>query len=450
MFNNSNTVFLASDGMPARDGYSRLTELCERHPMISVVVFSGQRELMLGALQVMFGGSVNGLAEIHARDDASAPQLDKKQPAITRPQVSPCDLVPIKMRWRQMPTEGAGNPKVPRRLAAILAADIVGYSALMGADEARTVSDLKGHQAVVLPMIAQFGGRIIDTAGDGILAEFGSVVNAVECAVAIQETMAKRNADIEQQRRMQYRIGINQGDVVFDDTRVYGDGVNIAARLEAIAVPGAICISGKVYEDIQGKILLAYEDIGEQQLKNIARPIHVYRVRLDETGKPVRALALPDRPSIAVLPFNNMSGDPEQEYFADGMVEDITMALSRIRWLFVIARSSSFTYKGRAVDVKQVGRELGVRYVLEGSVRMAASRVRISGQLIDASTGANLWADRFEGELADMFDLQDHMTTSVLGAIAPKLEQAEIERAQRKPIGSLDAYDYYLRGRHAP
>jgi TolB-like protein len=343
------------------------------------------------------------------------------------------------------------GPVIPesqsRRLAAILAADIAGYSALMGADETRTVQDLKGHQAVVLPMVSEFGGRIIDTAGDGILAEFASVVNAVKCAVAIQSTMAQRNAGIEPERRMQFRIGINVGDIVYDEARIYGDGINVAARLESIAEPGGICISSKVYEEINGRVDLAYQDMGEQQLKNITRPVRAYWVRLNSMPPAAApALALPDKPSIAVLPFQNMSGDPEQEYFADGMVEEIITALSRIRWLFVIARNSSFTYKGRAVDVKQVGRELGVRYVLEGSVRNAANRVRITGQLIDAANGAHLWADRFDGAIDDVFDLQDRVTASVVGAIAPKKQQAEIESAKRKPTDSLDAYDHFLRG----
>jgi TolB-like protein/class 3 adenylate cyclase len=347
-------------------------------------------------------------------------------------------------------TDGPEKTKVPRRLAAILAADIAGYSALMGADDAETVRSLNEHQAVVLPMIKEHGGRIIDTAGDGILAEFASVVNATECAVAIQRAMAERNADVEEARRMRFRIGINQGDVVFDDTRVYGDGVNVAARLENLAEPGGICISRKVYEEVAGKTQLAFLDLGEQQLKNIAQPVRVYRVAGEHfaaaraTAKP--ALALPDKPSIAVLPFTNMSGDPEQEYFADGMVEDIITGLSRFRWLFVIARNSSFTYKGRTVDARQVGRELGVRYLLEGSVRKTGNRVRIAGQLIEASSGAHLWADRFDGAIGDIFDLQDQVTASVVGAIAPRLEQAEIERARRKPTESLDAYDFFLRG----
>src|SRR5215468_4736766 len=252
--------------------------------------------------------------------------------------------------------EGPEKSKVLRKLAAILAADISGYSALMGADEAGTVRDLKAHQAVILPIVIEHGGRIIDTAGDGILAEFSSVVSAVECAVAIQRVMAQRNADVEENRRMRFRIGINLGDVVFDDARIYGDGVNVAARLEGIAEPGGICISRKVYEDISGKVQLAFVDAGEQQLKNIAQPVRVYRISGEQlaaaraTAKP--ALALPDKPSIAVLPFTNLSGDPEQEYFADGIVEEIITSLSRIRWVFVIARNSSFTYKGRAVDVK--------------------------------------------------------------------------------------------------
>ena len=272
------------------------------------------------------------------------------------------------------------------------------------------------------------------------------MIAAVRCAVEVQRAMGERNADVPQEKRIEFRMGINVGDIIIDGSDMWGDGVNVAARLEALAEPGGICVSGRVQEDVHGRLDIAFEDIGEQQLKNIARPVRVYRVRLNGATKAAPALPLPTKPSIAVLPFNNMSGDPEQEYFADGMVEEITTALSRMRWLFVIARNSSFTYKGRAVDVKQVGRELGVRYVLEGSVRKAANRVRITAQLIDASTGAHLWADRFEGSLEDIFDLQDQVTASVVGAIAPKLEQAEIERAKHKPTESLDAYDYYLRG----
>jgi adenylate cyclase len=318
----------------------------------------------------------------------------------------------------------------------------------MGADEARTVRDLKSHQAVVLSMIGSFRGRIIDTAGDGILAEFTSVVDAVECASAIQETMAKRNAEIEVERRMQYRMGINVGDVMFDDARIYGDGINVAARLESIAEPGGICISSKVYEEIRGKVQLGYEDIGEQQLKNITYPVRVYRVRTNLlSAKSATLLPLPEKPSIAVLPFENLSGDPEQGYFADGIAEEIITALSRIRWLFVIARNSSFTYKGRSVDVKQVGRELGVLYMLEGSVRKAANRIRITAQLLDAITGAHLWAVRFDGTLEDVFELQDNVASSVAGVIEPTLQAAEYRRSIQRPTTDLTAYDLYLRAR---
>jgi adenylate cyclase len=338
-----------------------------------------------------------------------------------------------------------------RRLAAILAADIAGYSALMGVDEARTVRDLKGHQAVVLPLVGEFGGRIIDTAGDGILAEFASVVNAVKCAVTMQSKMAERNAAIEPACRLQFRIGINIGEVIYDETRIYGDGINVAARLEGIAEPGGICISSKVYEEISGRIDLACQDIGEQQLKNIARPVRTYRVstpavRIErdlQVGTRT-GLLLPDKPSIAVLPFQNMSGDPEQEYFVDGMVEDIITGLSRFKWLFVIARNSTFTYKGRAVDINQVGRELGVRYVLEGSVRKAAGRVRITTQLVEAEARTHIWGERYDRAIDDIFAVQDDITISTVAAIEPSLRQAEIERAKRKRSENLDAYDLVL------
>jgi TolB-like protein/Tfp pilus assembly protein PilF len=335
--------------------------------------------------------------------------------------------------------------RVKRRLAAILAADLAGYSRLMCADEEGTLARLKAdRQSLVDPKIKEYRGRIIKKTGDGMLVEFASVVDAVHCAVEIQTGMVERNRARPQDKRLKFRIGINVGDVIIDGSDIYGDGMNVAARLEALADPGEICVSGRVQEDVQGKVDITFEDTGDRQLKNIPRPVRVYRVQLNGTAaKP--GLALPDKPSIAVMPFNNMSGDPEQEYFADGMVEEIITALSRMHWLFVIARNSSFTYKGRAVDVKQVGRELGVRYVLEGGVRKAANRVRITAQLIDAVTGAHLWADRFEGALDDIFVLQDQVTESVVGAIAPKLEQAEIERAKCKPTESLDAYDHYLR-----
>jgi adenylate cyclase len=336
--------------------------------------------------------------------------------------------------------------RMERRLAAILAADIAGYSALMGADEARTVRDLKGHQAVVLPMIGEFAGRIIDTAGDGILAEFASVVNAVKCALAIQGTMAERNAAIEPPHRMQFRVGINIGDVVFDDVRIYGDGINVAARLENIAEPGGICISGKVYEEINGRIELACEDIGEQQLKNIARPVRAYRVRVNGIATSA-ASPLPDKPSIAVLSFQNMSGDAEQEFFTDGITEDLITDLSKVSGLFVIARNSSFVYKGRPAKVQDIGRDLGVRFVLEGSVRKAANRVRITAQLIDATTGGHLWAERFDRDLTDIFATQDEVVQKIVGALAITLTPVEERRLRRRGTTNVEAYETWLRAR---
>jgi adenylate cyclase len=333
-----------------------------------------------------------------------------------------------------------------RRLAAILAADIAGYSALMGSDEARTVRDLKGHQAVVLPMVGEFGGRVIDTAGDGILAEFPSVLNAVECAVAIQRKMVERNAAIEPERRMEFRIGINLGDVIYDGDRIFGDGVNVAARLEGIAEPGGICVSGKVHEEVRAKIGLPYEDLGDKQLKNIAEPVRVYGIRFG--GTPRRAgPALPDKPSIAVLPFQNMSGDPEQEYFSDGMTEDLITDLSKVSGLFVIARNSSFAYKGRSVKVQEIGRDLGVRFVLEGSVRKAGNRVRITAQLIDAGSGGHLWAERFDRDLTDIFSTQDEVVERIVGALAVKLTQGEVQRLRRRATANVQAYETWLRAR---
>ncbi len=338
--------------------------------------------------------------------------------------------------------------RVERKLAAVLAADVAGYSRLMGADEEGTLARLKAHRAEVIdPKIAEHRGRVVKTTGDGILIEFSSVVDAVRCATEVQRAMAERNAEIPDVKRIEFRVGINLGDIIIDGSDIHGDGVNIAARLEGIANPGTTYISDSSYQQVRDKLAIDFEDMGEHQLKNIARPVRVYRVQLGGTpANESPTLALPDKPSIAVLPFQNMSGDPEQEYFADGIVEEIITALSRMRWLFVIARNSSFVYKAKAIDVKQVGRELGVRYVLEGSVRKAANRVRITGQLVDTTKGAHLWADRFDGGLDDIFDLQDQVTASVVGAIAPTLEKAEIERAKRKPTESLDAYDYYLRG----
>ena len=335
-----------------------------------------------------------------------------------------------------------------RRLAAIVLADVAGYSRLMEADEAGTVANLNKQRSEILkPLVATHKGRIVKLMGDGVLLEFASAVSAMRCAAELQQALAAANENVPEKARIMLRIGINLGDVVVEGDDIYGDGVNIAARLEAMAEPGGICVSDSLYRQIHGKVDLQFDDLGEQALKNIAGPVRVYRLR--RTGGPAQprtVLSQPDRPSIAVLPFNNMSGDPEQDYFADGIVEDIITALSRIRWLFVIARNSSFAYKGRAIDIKQVGRELGVRYVLEGSVRKAGNRVRITGQLIEAVTAAHLWADRFDGQMEDVFDLQDRITASVVVAVAPKLEQVEMERARRKPTESLDAYDHYLRG----
>lgn len=322
----------------------------------------------------------------------------------------------------------------------------------MERDEEGTYSRIGNlRREVIEPRLSEHQGRLIKTTGDGFLAEFASPIAALRCALAIQ------GDQLDDANALRLRIGLNLGDVIIEQGGdVYGEGVNVAARLEGLADPGGILISGKIHSEVEGKVTADFEDRGEQQVKNITRPVRIYAVR--SATAPIgsastiaaidnsRPLALPDKPSIAVLPFQNMSGDPEQEYFADGMVEDIITALSHFRNLFVIARNSSFTYKGRAVDIKLVGRELGVRYVLEGSVRKAANRVRITGQLIDALTGAHIWADRSDSDLEDVFDLQDRITSSVVGAIAPKLEQAEIERAKRKPTDSLDAYDCYLRG----
>ena len=345
--------------------------------------------------------------------------------------------------------ERAGQARVERRLAAILAADVAGYSRLIGADEGGTLARLRALRRELLdPKIAECRGRLVKTTGDGLLIEFGSVVDALRCAVEMQREMTGRNTGVPPDSRIEFRIGINVGDIVVEDGDIFGDGVNVAARLEALAEPGGICVAARVQEDAAGKLDLAFEDIGEQQLKNIARPVRAYRVIASAGSASVRAdpiLALPDKPSIAVLPFANMSGDPEQEYFADGMVEEIITALSRIRWLFVIARNSSFSYKGQAVDVKQVGRELGVRYVLEGSVRKAGGRVRSTGQLIDAATGTHLWADRFVGSLEDIFELQDKVASSVAGVIEPALQAAETALSANRPTADLTAYDLYLR-----
>src|SRR3979411_142848 len=338
--------------------------------------------------------------------------------------------------------------RVKRRLSAILAADVAGYSRLMHNDEEATHAKLTALlEGGVAPAIAEHGGRIVKNTGDGFLAEFPSAVEAVRAAMQFQARVHELTTGDAEDRRIAFRVGVNTGDVIVETHDIFGDGVNIAARLEGIAEPGGICISSAAYDQVLGKIMVEFADMGEQRLKNIERPVRVFRV-MDCVGAERQgpALAIPNKPYLAVMPFQNLSADPEQEYFADGVVEDITMALSRFHWLFVIARNSSFTYKGRAIDVKQVGRELGVRYVLEGSVRKAGNRIRIAGQLIDAQTGAHLWADRFEGALEDMFDLQDHVTASVVSAITPKLLYAEMKRAKHKPTEHLDAYDYYLRG----
>ena len=336
--------------------------------------------------------------------------------------------------------------RVERRLTAILAGDVAGYSRLMGADEEGTLSRLNAHRREFLePKIAEHRGRIVKRTGDGILIEFASAVDAARCAVEIQHGMIERNAPVPQDKRIEFRIGIHVGDIIIEEGDIYGDGVNIAARLEGISQPGGICISDDAYRQVRGKLDANFQDVGEQELKNIARPVRVYQLQSGGGETEALALALPDKPSIAVLPFQNLSGDPEQEYFADGMVEDIITGLSRIKWLFVIARNSTFTYKSRPVDVKQVGRELGVRYVLEGSVRKAADRVRITGQLVDTATGAHVWAERYDRRLEDIFALQDEITLSVVGAIEPSLRDAEIERVKRKRPDSLDAYDLVLR-----
>jgi adenylate cyclase len=351
-----------------------------------------------------------------------------------------------------------------RRLAAILAADVAGYSRLMGSDEEGTLERLKALRRELLdPKIAEHHGRIFKTTGDGMLAEFTSVVDAVRCAVEVQQAMPERNTSVAADNHIELRIGINLGDVIVEGDDLYGDGVNIAARIEALADAGGVFVSNTVHDHVRDRLPFAFEDLGEQQVKNIARPVRVYRVRpegphpdpppLAGEGRVGAAepplLPLPDKPSIAVLPFANLSGDAQQEYFADGMVEEIITALSRIRWLFVIARNSSFTYQGQVIDVKQVGRELGVRYILEGSVRKAGQRLRIAAVLIDAVTGAHLWADRFDGSLDDVFELQDKVALSIAGVIEPTLQAAEIRYSAERPTADLTAYDLYLRARSA-
>jgi len=338
-----------------------------------------------------------------------------------------------------------------RRLAAILAADVVGYSRLMGTDEAGTLERLKSlRRELVQPKIAERGGRIVKLMGDGLLAEFPSVVEAVRCAVELQQAMAGREPGLPDERRIILRIGVNLGDVIVEGSDIYGDGVNVAARLEALAEPGGICVSGDVYRQTRGKIEAEFEDLGEREVKNIDQPVRVYRLasvspQERAAGLPSAPLPLPDKPSIAVLPFANMSGDADQEYFSDGITEDIITELSRFSSLFVIARNSSFAYKGQSVDLRRVARELGVRYVLEGSIRRAGNRVRITGQLIDSETGNHLWAERYDRDLEDIFELQEEITRNVVGAIAPQIELAEVDRARRAGTSNISSYDLALK-----
>jgi adenylate cyclase len=352
-----------------------------------------------------------------------------------------------------------------RKLAAVLAADVVGYSRLMGRDESGTLARLREHRRRRLePTLARYGGRLVELMGDGALVEFASAVDALSAAIEFQQAMNEVDPECPETERVIFRIGLHLGDMIVEGDDLYGDGVNIAARLETEAPAGGILVSRTVHEAVTGRLKATFADLGSLALKNIERPVQAFSVKWEpsdwrrpsslalepsyEQRQPssVEQLALPDKPSIAVLPFQNFSVDPEQEYFADGIVEDIITALSRFKSLFVIARNSSFAYKGRSPDIRQVGRELGVRYVLEGSVRKAASKVRITSQLIDSENGAHIWADRLDGALEDIFELQDQVTENVVGAVAPQLERAEIERAKQKPTDSLDAYDHYLRG----
>ncbi len=344
-----------------------------------------------------------------------------------------------------------------RRLVAVFAADVEGYSRLMGADEVGTLKGLTERRAILDAAIAQHRGRIANTAGDSVLAEFGSAVDAVQCAVEAQVALAEANACLTPDKRINFRIGIHVGDVMIRAGDLFGDGVNIAARLQALATPGGVCVSGATYEQVRKVLTTTFVDMGAQQVKNIEEPVRAYATRLSPVGgallsprsvllDPARPPLLPNKPSIAVLPFQNMSGDPEQDYFADGMVEDIITALSRFKSLFVIARNSSFAYKGKVIDVRQVGRELGVRYALEGSVRKVGGRVRITGQLVEAATGTHLWADKFDGALEDVFALQDTVAASVVSQIVPQLILADADHLARKPSESWDSYDHYLRG----
>src|SRR5437763_1056298 len=351
-------------------------------------------------------------------------------------------------------------PRIGRRLAAIVAADVAGYSRLMGLDEVGTARALREHRMVTDALVAKHGGRLVKSTGDGVLLEFPSVVDAVECAVAVQAVMAQRNEGVPVDRRMLFRIGVNLGDILIEGDDILGDGVNVAARLEGIAQPGGICVSASAYDQVRDKVEVEFADVGEQRLKNIDRPVRVYAARLTHhfgTGAPVapssaldtkEPLSLPDKPSIAVLPFQNMSGDPEQEYFVDGIAEDVLTTLSKIPELMVIARNSSFAFKGQTKDMREIGRALGARYVLEGSVRKAGNRVRLTAQLIDSTDGSHRWADRFDGGLDDVFDLQDRITQDIVAALEVQLTGDEQARVWRKRSGSPLVYDYFLKGRN--
>jgi adenylate cyclase len=351
------------------------------------------------------------------------------------------------------------DERVERRLAAVLAADVAGYSRLMGRDERGTHAKLKSlRKTFVDPTIAAHRGHIVKTTGDGMLVEFASVVDAVDCAAKLQHDMAAQNTDVPYDHRIEFRIGIHVGDIIFDDNDIFGDGVNIAARLEGIAEPGGVCMSDDAYRQVRGKVEIACDDMGPQLLKNIAEPLRAWRVRLTgqtpsagQSGSAVsqaQGLPLPDKPSIAVLPFQNMSGDPEQEYFADGIAEDVLTTLSKLQDLLVIARNSSFVFKGQAQDIREIGRKLGVRYVLEGSVRKAGNRVRLAAQLIDSLNGGHVWADRFEGDLDDVFELQDRITQDIVAALEVRLTHGEEVRVWRKRSGSPLVYEHFHKGQN--
>jgi len=339
--------------------------------------------------------------------------------------------------------------RAKRKLAAILSADVKGYSRLMADDEEATVRTLNAYREVMTSLIKEHRGRVVDAKGDNVLAQFSSVVDAVRGAVEVQKELKEKNSGLPEHRRMEFRIGINLGDVIEEAGTIYGDGVNVAARIEGLAEGGGICISGTAFDHVEGKLRLEFEYLGEQSVKNIKKPVRVYRVKMASRLSDLvigRELPLPDKPSIAVLPFVNMSGDPEQEYFSDGITEDLITDLSKISGLFVIARNSTFTYKGKPVKVDQVGRELAVRYVLEGSVRKAGNRVRITAQLVDVSTGGHLWAERYDRDLEDIFALQDEVAQKIVSALAVKLTEDEQERLERRYTDNLEAYDYFLRG----